>query len=309
MEHLHYSTNCRIIEMIFACKEAGAVDKQVVWITGSSSGLGLHTARALGMHGFDVIAGARSFGQGKAVEHCRSLGLDVTDDRSVDAFVQRALQLSGPPDILVNCAGMLVLGSCEEYKIDEIQQVLNTNFLGQVRMIQRVLPLMRDKGKGKIVNFSSINGLLGIPFEGAYTASKHAIEGFSECLALEVKPFGIQVMLVEPGDHQSGSAAYRRHSAGMGPDSPYKAAFDTGTGVIAYDEGHGSDPDALGEKIARVLRRRRIPKRLRIAKFDQRLAVVLHDLLPPWGFERIIGSYYKKSKGPNPLKERGTRDE
>lgn len=270
--------------------------RQVVWITGASSGLGLHTARALGRHGYDVIAGARSFGQGKTVESCRCLPLDVTDEESVDGFVRQALQLSGPPDILVNCAGMLVLGSCEEYDMDEIRRVMDTNFLGQVRMIRRALPLMREKGGGKIVNFSSINGLLGIPFEGAYTASKHAIEGFSECLALETKPFGVQVMLVEPGDHRSGSAAYRRHSAGMGVHSPYRAAFDTGTRVIAHDEANGSDPDALGEKIARVLRRRRIPKRLRVAKFDQHLAVVLHDLLPPWIFDRIIGSYYQKRK-------------
>lgn len=270
--------------------------KQVVWITGASSGLGLHTARQLGMHGFDVIAGARSFARGKAVEHCRSLPLDVTDEESIDAFVRRALELAGPPDILVNCAGMLILGSCENYAVGEIEQVMNTNFLGQVRMIQRALPLMREKGGGKIVNFSSINGLLGIPFEGAYTASKHAVEGFSECLALETKPYGIQIMLVEPGDHRSGSAAYRRHSAGITEDSPYRAAFETGTGVIAYDEENGSDPDALGEKIAKVLKRKRIPKRLRVAKADQRLAVVLHDVLPAWAFDGIIGSYYRKAK-------------
>ncbi|MBQ9264363.1 MAG: SDR family oxidoreductase [Clostridia bacterium] len=269
---------------------------KVVWITGASSGLGLHTARQLGMHGFDVIAGARSFGQGKAVEHCRSLPLDVTDEKSIDAFTQRALEMAGPPDILVNCAGMLILGACEQYGIGEIEQVMNTNFLGQVRMIQKVLPLMREKDGGKIVNFSSINGLLGIPFEGAYTASKHAIEGFSECLALEVKPYGIEVMLVEPGDHQSGSAAYRRHSGGITEASPYKAAFDIGTGVIAHDEANGSDPDRLGEKMAKVLKRRHLPKRLRVAKGDQRLAVVLHDVLPAWAFDRIIGSYYKKPK-------------
>ena len=271
-------------------------EKQVVWITGASSGLGMHTARMLAIHGFRVIAGARSFGQGKAVERCTSLPLDVTDESSIDAFAARAMALAGPPDILVNCAGMLVLGACEQYDIAEIQGVMDTNFLGQVRMIQKVLPLMREKGQGKIVNFSSINGLLGIPFEGAYTASKHAVEGFSECLALEVKPYHIQVMLVEPGDHQSGSRAYRRHSRGMTDESPYKAAFEVGTGVIAFDEDHGSDPDALGEKIARALKKRRLPKRLRVAKFDQHLAVILHDVLPAWAFDRIIGSYYKKQK-------------
>ena len=268
---------------------------EVVWITGASSGLGLHTAQRLAKAGFRVIAGARSFGRGKSAEGCQCLPLDVTDESSCDDFARQALQLAGPPDILVNCAGMLILGDCEEYAVEELRAVMDTNFLGQARMIQRALPLMRERGKGRIVNFSSINGLLGIPFEGAYTASKHAVEGFSECLALEVKPFGIEVMLVEPGDHRSGSRAYRRHSAGITPDSPYKAHFDLGTARIAHDEENGSDPDKLGERIAKALEKRRLPRRLRVASADQRLAVILHDVLPAWAFDRIIGSYYRKS--------------
>ena len=266
----------------------------VVWITGASSGLGLHTAQALAESGFTVVAGARSFGKGKAAAGCQCLPLDVTDPASMDAFVQRALALTGAPDALVNCAGMLILGACESYSLEELRQVMDTNFFGQAAMISRVLPLMREQGRGKIVNFSSINGLLGIPFEGAYTASKHAIEGYSECLALEAKPHGIQVMLVEPGDHRSGSRAYRRHSQGMSGHSPYKAAFEEGTAIIARDEAGGSDPDALGQRIAKVLKKKRLPRRLRVAKLDQHLAVVLHDLLPARWFDHIIGNYYCK---------------
>ena len=267
---------------------------QVVWITGASSGMGLHTAQALARNGFTVVAGARSFGKGKTVEGCHCLPLDVTSRESIDAFAAEALKAFGPPDILVNCAGMLILGACESYALDELRQVMETNFFSQAAMISKALPYMREKGKGRIVNFSSINGLLGIPFEGAYTASKHAIEGYSECLSYEVKPFGIEIMLVEPGDHRSGSSAYRRHSQGMTDDSPYKVAFDTGTAQIAHDEANGSDPDKLGEKIAKALKRKRLPRRLRVAKPDQHLAVVLHDLLPNRLFEKIIGPYYGK---------------
>ena len=269
--------------------------QRVAWITGASSGLGLHTAQALAKGGFTVVAGARSFGGGKTAAGCHCLPLDVTDPGSMDALVRDARAAFGPPDVLVNCAGRLILGACESYPVDELRQVMETNFFGQAAMISRVLPLMRAQGRGRIVNFSSINGLLGIPFEGAYTASKHAVEGYSECLALETKPYGIEVMLVEPGDHQSGSQAYRGHSAGMGPDSPYAAAFETGTRVIARDEAHGSDPDALGRKIVRALNRRRLPRRLRVAKADQHLAVILHDLLPARLFDRIIGDYYRKT--------------
>ena len=267
---------------------------QVVWITGASSGLGLHTAQALARNGFTVVAGARSFGKGKTVDGCHCLPLDVTSRESIDAFAAEALKAYGPPDILVNCAGMLILGACESYTLDELRQVMETNFFSQAAMISKVLPYMREKGKGRIVNFSSINGLLGIPFEGAYTASKHAIEGYSECLSYEVKPFGIEIMLVEPGDHRSGSSAYRRHSQGMTDASPYRKAFDTGTAQIAHDEANGSDPDRLGEKIAKALKRKHLPRRLRVAKPDQHLAVVLHDLLPNRWFEKIIGPYYGK---------------
>lgn len=268
---------------------------KVAWITGASSGLGLHTAKALAKAGYQVVAGARSFEAGKKeIEGCVCLGLDVTDDSSMDRFVEYALALGGEPDVLINCAGQLILGACESYAPDELRQVMETNFLGQCAMISRAMPLMRGRGKGRIVNFSSINGLLGIPFQGAYVASKHAIEGYSECLALEGKPFGIEVMLVEPGDHRSGGKAYRRISRGMEENSPYASAFERGAAVIAHDEENGSDPDALGRKIVRALAKKHLPRRLRVAKMDQHLAVFLHDLLPRRLYEGIISSYYRK---------------
>lgn len=274
----------------------GVCMAQVAWITGASSGLGLHTARALREAGFLVVAGARSFGEEQKTEAgCCRLPLDVTREQSIDQFVDSAQAAYGPPDILINCAGVLILGACESYALEEMRQVMETNFLGQAAMIGRVLPLMRERGRGRIVNFSSINGLLGIPFQGAYVASKHAVEGYSECLAMECAPFGVEVMVVEPGDHQSGSLAYRRVSRGMGADSPYAKAFERAKSVIHHDEANGSDPDALGRKIARTLKKKRLPRRLRIAKADQRLAVALHDLLPGGLFERIISSYYRKT--------------
>lgn len=264
-----------------------------VWMTGASSGLGLHTAQALVDAGFEVIAGARSFSEKKVAGQWQ-LPLDVTDENSIDRFVETALAIAGAPDILINCAGVLILGACESYGRDELLKVLETNFLGQAAMISRVLPMMRKNRNGKIVNFSSINGLLGIPFQGAYVASKHAIEGYSECLALEAKPYGVEVMLVEPGDHQSGSKNYRRISQYMGKENPYFPAFDTATKCIARDEANGCDPDKLGRKIARTLKKKHIPRRLRVASLDQHLAVMLHDLLPARLFDWIIGSYYQK---------------
>ena len=270
-----------------------------VWICGASSGLGLHTADALRKTAFTVVAGARSFEREENRRDANCLPLDVTSEESVAAFVQEAKKRTGIPDVLVSCAGVLNLGACESYEDAEIRQVMETNFFGLARLLRHVLPLMREKGKGQIVVFSSINGLLGIPFEGAYTASKHAIEGYLECLRMEAKPFGIQVMAVRPGDHQSGSAKYRRHGQRMTPQSPYWDAYKTGTAVIAHDEANGSDPDKLGRKVAKALRKKHLPCRLCIAKWDQHMAVILHDILPVRLFSAFIASYYRKKTKPD----------
>ena len=271
--------------------------QKTVWVTGASSGLGLHTAAALKEDGWCVIAGARSFEDGEQ-DGIHRLTLDVTDEESILRFCEKAQEIA-PPDALVQCAGMLVLGSCEETAAEEFRRVIDTNYLGMVRVNKAVLPLMRARGAGKIVLFSSINGLMGIPFQSAYTASKHAIEGYAECLAMEVKPFGIQVMLVEPGDHRSGSDKYRPHAAAMNDASPYAAEYESSVKQIAHDEHNGSDPDVLGRKIARTLDRKRIPFRKRIASPDQHMAVYIHRFLPAKLNAAILRSYYirkKKSK-------------
>ena len=263
----------------------------IIWLTGGSSGLGLHTAQQLVKAGHTVVAGARSF-KGDEQDGMIRLPLDVTDDASAAAFVNQALTRTGVPDALVQCAGILMLGSCEETTVEEYRRILETDFLGMVRMNGLVLPLMRKAGRGKIILFSSINGLLGIPFQSAYTAAKHAVEGYAECLSLEVHPYGIQVCLIEPGDHRSGSDTYRMHSAAMDENSPYAEAYKKGTSVIHRDEQGGSDPDKLGLKIAKLLERNRLPLRKRIASPDQKLAVWLHDLLPGSLNNAILRSYY-----------------
>lgn len=267
----------------------------IVWVTGASSGLGLHTAQAFAKAGHTVIAGARSFHAGKK-DNIWCFPLDVTDETSIGHFKEEALQVADHVDCVVHCAGILMLGSCEETILEEYGKVMNTDFFGMVRINQAVLPLMRAQGFGKIIMFSSINGLLGIPFQSAYTAAKHAVEGYAECLQMEVEAFGIQVCLVEPGDHRSGSEAYRGHTSGMKEDSPYRSSFQKGTGKIHHDEQNGSDPDVLGAKVARAAGKKRIPFRLRIASADQHLAVILHDILPPALNHRILSDYYLKNR-------------
>ena len=267
----------------------------IVWVTGASSGLGLHTAQALARAGHTVIGGARSF-HGDTAEGVHRLPLDVTDEASAQAFAEAARKIAPHVDALVQCAGILMLGSCEETTPEEYRRILDTDFIGMVRMNRIVLPLMRAQGHGKIVMFSSINGLLGIPCQSAYTAAKHAVEGYAECLSMEVHPFGIQVCLVEPGDHRSGSQAYRFHSAAMDEASPYAAHFADTTAIIHHDEENGSDPDRLGDAVAALLRKKRMPLRRRVASPDQKLAVLLHRLLPGNLNSGILRGYYFNPK-------------
>ncbi|NLD33713.1 MAG: SDR family oxidoreductase [Clostridiales bacterium] len=265
----------------------------VAWVTGASSGLGLHTARALCAAGWQVVGGARSL-SAEEQPGLLHLPLDVTDDGSIAAFVREATARYGAPDALVNAAGVLLIGACEDYAAQELQRVMDVNFLGMARMVRAALPLMKERGRGRIVTFSSVNGLLATPFQGAYTASKHAVEGYSEALLMEVRPHGIQVMIVEPGDHRGGQEKYRGRSAHC--SAGYLAARDRAAAVIARDEAAGSDPARLGNRVARALARRRMPARLRVAKPSQHMAVILHDLLPTGLFTLLLGTYYGVSR-------------
>ena len=230
----------------------------IAYITGASSGLGAYTAQALADNGWTVIAGARSF-TGETDGRMTRLPLDVTRDDSVRDFMERAKQI-GAPDAVIHCAAVLCFGSCEETALADYARVMETNFLGMVRVNQQVLPLMREKGGGKVVLFSSINGLMGLPFQSAYTASKHAIEGYAECLAQEVTPFGIQVML-------------------------------KGTETIRRDEENGSDPAKLGRRVAELLTREKLPFRKKIGSPAQMLAPALHKVLPGRAMNRILRQY------------------
>ncbi len=179
----------------------------IVWVSGASSGLGFHTSLQLKNAGFTVVSGARSYrDQEGEAENGYRLYLDVRDEASMDRFAEQAMSLFGPPDVLCCCAGVLTLGACEDYTLQELRDVMETNFFGQAMMIRRALPLMRKNGGGKIVLFSSVNGVLAVPYQGAYTASKHAVEGYAEALRMEASPFKVSVCVVEPGDHRSGSS-------------------------------------------------------------------------------------------------------
>jgi short-subunit dehydrogenase len=174
---------------------------KIVLVTGASSGMGEATARLLNEKGYKVYAAARSVDQMKPLEvfGIKVLPLDLTDADSIVACVNSILKQDSRIDILINNAGYGSYGAVEDVPISEGRRQFEVNLFGLAHLTQLVLPQMRQNGFGRIVNISSMGGKMYTPFGAWYHATKHALEGWSDCLRLEVKPFGIDVVLVEPG--------------------------------------------------------------------------------------------------------------
>ncbi len=275
--------------------------KKVVFVVGGSSGIGLYIARHLAANGMTVYAGARSFkgGEGKSTFEdgtgYHKLFVDVTDSETLQRAVAAILSAEGRLDVLVNCAAQICLGAAEDLSIDEFNDIMNINYLGVIRSCQAVLPAMRKQRSGNIINLSSINGLLATPFTSAYVGSKHAIEGFSEALSLEIKKWGIHVTLIEPSDHRNGSKASRKHALrAFDKSSPYYEDCKKVTDKIAHDEETGSDPADVGRLVYKILQTKKPALRYKVGKLDQKLSVFLKRILPTRMFEGIIFNYYLK---------------
>ena len=170
----------------------------VALVTGASTGIGHATAKALQNAGFRVFGTSRRAAAERS-DGVTMLTCDVTDDASVAKLVDEVLAKAGRIDLLVNNAGIGLLGGAEESSIAQAQALFDVNVFGVLRVTNAVLPTMRRQGKGRIVNLSSILGLIPSPYNALYASTKHAIEGYSESLDHELRTFGIRVVLVEPG--------------------------------------------------------------------------------------------------------------
>ncbi len=172
---------------------------QVVLITGCSTGIGRDLAGRLSRAGYTVVATARQVETLDGVPAAMRLPLDVTQRESIERAVARVIEHLGRIDVLVNNAGYAVRGAVEEVPVEQAQRMFDANVFGAMRMIQAVLPHMRCQKSGRIINISSVSGKLVTPANGTYSATKFAIEALSDALRLELAPFGIHVVLIEPG--------------------------------------------------------------------------------------------------------------
>jgi len=217
-------------------------------ITGSSSGFGLKAAKDFADKGNKVFATMRS-PEGKNAEVKKELeaysslivvvDMDVTNDTSVKEAMNSILEQAGNIDILINNAGIMYIGITEAYSVEQAKWQMETNYYGAIRTMQAVLPSMRSAGSGLIINTSSLVGRMSPPFFGTYTATKHALEGYSQALRYEVSPFGVDIVMVEPGPFGTGLLA-----SGQTP-----ANSDT---LDSYGELAGV-PTAMGESFTQLL--------------------------------------------------------
>jgi len=249
--------------------------RRVVLITGASSGIGRETAELLGAEGHRVFGGVRAPATTHRLAEAELVPLDVRDDASVKACVDNVLSRAGRIDVLINNAGVNLVGAVEETSISQAQALFDTNVLGALRMIQAVLPGMRRQGVGLIVNISSTLGFLPAPFMGIYASTKHAMEGLSESLDHEVRAFGTRVVLIEPHytktNLDASAAQAERRIDAYGPQRQRTAA------LITHNTNTAPEAKLVAKEVLRSIER---PYRMRRPVGRAVLLTWLRRLLP-----------------------------
>ena len=265
---------------------------KIVLITGVSSGFGKAVSELLATRGY-IVYGISRKGSEDLGGRVKILKADVTEVVSVQNAVSALLAREGRIDILINNAGMGITGSIEDSSPEAINLQMSTNFMGYVNMIQSVLPSMRQQGIGTIVNISSIGGLMGLPYQGFYAASKFAVEGMSESLRMELLPYHIKVVVIQPGDFFTSFTANRKPvTIENGVNSAYKDQFEKTLSIIEKDEKGGLKPEYLARKLAVILEKKNPCHQYIIATLEQKFAVVLKRILPGSLFASILSSHY-----------------
>jgi NAD(P)-dependent dehydrogenase (short-subunit alcohol dehydrogenase family) len=244
----------------------------VVLVTGASSGIGQAVANAFAAKGFEVFGTSRNPRNTEPIAGVELVQLDVTDPESVAAAVSTVVQRAGRIDILVNNAGFGVLGAAEESSTAQAQQLFDTNFFGLVRVTREVLPYLRAQRSGRIINIGSVLGFLPAPYGALYSASKHAVEGYSESLDHETREFGVRVSVVEPGYTNTSFEA-----SSTDADSPiesYAPIREHVKKLLAKSVRAGDDPAVVARVVVNAATSRTPKLRYPAGPLAQRLALL-----------------------------------
>lgn len=274
------------------------MESKVALITGASSGIGKATALQLMADGYAVYGAARRIENMRTEEErgMHVLRMDITNDRTMTEGINRLIEEQGRIDVLVNNAGYGSFGAIEDVSLDEARRQFEVNLFGLARLTQLVLPFMRNQRSGAIVNISSIGGKIYFPLGGWYHATKHALEGFSDCLRFETKPFGIKVIIIEPGMirtewddvvgenllQASGKGAYS-----MMAKQVSKAMRDQ------YQRDRISDPQVIAMTISEALKEKD-PKTRYSAGYRAKSLLFFRKHFSDERFDRLLTTYYSK---------------
>lgn len=268
------------------------MNKKVALITGASSGIGESAAVLLHRAGFKVYGAARRVEKMKSLEEkgISVISLDVTDEDSIVNCVNTITEKEGSIDVLVNNAGYGSYGAIEDVPMEEARRQFDVNMFGLARLTQLVLPGMREKRYGKIINVSSMGGKIYTPFGGWYHATKHALEGWSDCLRIEVKPFGIDVVIVEPGGIKTPwgiiAAENLKKTSGSGAYAVQanKTAEST---VKTYSSNQLTEPEVIGKVILKAVTVRR-PKTRYVKGFMAKPGIFMRKWFGDRFMDRVL---------------------
>ena len=259
---------------------------KVVLITGCSTGIGRHLAQRLTQLGYTVVATARKVETLDNLTVALQLQLDVTQTNSVNQAIALVLQQFGRIDVLINNAGYTMLGALEEVTDEQTQRVFDVNVFGALRMIRAVVPHMRSQHAGRIINISSIAGKLSTPVNGTYSATKFALEALSDALKLELAPFGIQVILIEPGaikTHFDNTAQAHAREIRLNMGSPYRPLYKRSDQFATSMRQNEPGPELVSQVIEQAIQANRPKARYLVAMpFSGRLVIRLRDFV--WNF-------------------------
>ncbi|GAB2657232.1 oxidoreductase [Flavihumibacter cheonanensis] len=268
---------------------------KVVLITGASTGIGKTTAILLAQNNYIVYAAARRIEKMKELEYwgIRIIGMDVTDDFSLNFGIHQILKKEKQIDILINNAGYGGYGAIEDVAMEDAKRQLEVNLFSAARLMQLVLPKMRENKFGKIVNISSIGGKFATPYGGWYHASKFALEALSDSLRNEVKQFGIDVIVVEPGGVKSEWASITIDNLKKSSiDSVYKEGVDKFAQFLEKSSKNNSEPEVIAKLILKGIESKK-PKFRYVGGYNAKMAVVARKLLSDQVFDTVILSQMK----------------
>ena len=269
---------------------------QTVLVTGASSGMGKDFAARLLKDGYTVYAAARSVDKMSDLAEAGAivLKMDITKDDDIVAAVDQIVAGHGGVDVLINNAGYAQYGPVEETPIETARNQFEVNLFGLARVTQLLLPAMRSKGKGLIINISSMGGKIYTPLGAWYHATKHAVEGWSDCLRIELRPHGIDVAIIEPGIIRTGFGDAMEGSFKGDSNGPYKTLIKSliESAKESYETGMGSSASVITDQVMRAITARR-PRTRYVAGAMARPLMYMRRLLPDRMFDRVLMSQLK----------------